>query len=162
MGKKTVDPIEKGIETFKDILKRCNVTKVYQENGKLMTDDQGFTLLILPDKMLWENLLLKKVLKDVEPVTSEQSQYFSYAVEDNWIDVDIDEEFLKGKMLEIKINDFEYMVNLNRDLMALKLRKAEYNNISYKIYLGKINILALKKRFESEYGFSIIRLFKIV
>ena len=162
MGKKTVDPIEKGIATFKDILKRCNVTKVYQENGKLMTDDQGFTLLILPDKTLWENLLLKKVLKDVEPVTSEQSQYFSYAAEDNWIDVDIDEEFLKGKMLEIKINDFEYMVNLNRDLMALKLRKAEYNHISYKIYLGKINILALKKRFESEYGFSIIRLFKIV
>lgn len=128
----------------------------------MISEDQGFVLLILPDKTLWENLLLKKVLTDIEPVTSEQSQYFSYAAEDNWIDIDIDDEFLKGKMLEIKINNFEYMVNLNRDLMALKLRKAEYNHISYKIYLGKVNILALKKRFESEYGFSIIRLFKIV
>ena len=162
MGKKTVDPVEKGINTFTDIMKRCNVDKVYQENGMLLSDNQEFKLLIIPDKSLWDKILEKNILNNIENATQELSKYFYYADDENWIDVEIDDDFLKGRMIEIKIDSYEYFINLNRDLMALKLKKAEYNNVSYKIYLGKVNILALRKRFDSEYGFNIIRLFKIV
>ena len=162
MGKKTVDPIEKGISIFTDIMKRCDIHNVYQENGKLLSDNQDFKILVIPDKSLWEIILEKNLLPIIENMPSELCKYFSYADEENWIPIEIDDEFLKGRMIEIKIDSYEYFVNLNRDLMALKLKKAEYNNISYKIYLGKVNILALRKRFDSEYGFSIIRLFKIV
>ena len=93
--------------------------------------------------------------------------------DDSWINIDISNELFTGKIFEIQLDSKKYKISINRDLMPMKLKKAEYNDVAYKIYL-KPFVLGIRKRFEYEYkeketdeniskcNISIIRLFQII
>lgn len=176
MGKKKLPSIEDALESFKNVMTRSSLSNYVYVNSKMLTrTPKGYSVLVIPDQALWNKIVedesLKPNLKEFDPNNPEdikQQGLFSYGDDlssKDWIEADPDILF-KGKVFKIKIHGFEYEIPINRDLLPLKLRKAEYNDISYKVFTSPNIVLALKKRFDFKDvdggGFSIMRMFKVL
>jgi hypothetical protein len=177
MAKKSVPSIEDAIKSFKEVMQRASLSNYYYVGNVLISKNtNGNNILIVPDQALWNNLIENKELKDEynlkEPdlTNCEESTIPSWVeyvadLKTDWFPIDMDADLYTGKVFKIKINNYEYKISINRDLMPMKLKKAEYENISYKVFNGTLKILAIKKRFENVvegYGFTIVRLFQII
>ncbi len=83
-----------------------------------------------------------------------------------WVSISMEEDLVSGKVFKITINKkFGYDIPVNKDILPLKLKKAEYDNISYRVFVSPMLLLGIRKRFESKLpkcGFSLTRLFQIV
>lgn len=154
---------DKAIELFHSILSRLEAKELYEYNHMWLIRIDNYQCIIIPDQSLYNELIVDNEFKEkLKPCDVENSRLFSYTIPKNWIPLDVSEEHFKGKEFNITIDGFKYDIPLNRDLMMVKLRKAEFTNISYQIYKEKHLVLGIKKRFDSEYGFDMIRLFQIV
>ena len=185
MAKKKLPGIEAVVKLFKDVMQRASLSSYYHVNGIMLsknTDDH--TILIVPDISLWNKLIEDSELSIQElditkPDQAKEQLLFQYGEsisEGTWDVIDLSEDLYSGKLFKISIKDHEYQIALNRDLMPLKLKKAEYDNVSYRIFstYKKSLILAIKKRFEIPIvnqedienpiscGFTVLRLFHIL
>ena len=176
MAKKKLPSIEDALESFRNVMTRSSLSSyVYVDYKLLSKSPKGYSILIIPDQELWNQILNDEEFKSnmtelnpEDPDTEAQKELFIYGEDqtsDGWIEAD-PEILFKGKVFKIKIHGFEYEIPINRDLLPLKLRKAEYNNISYRVFTSPNVVLALRKRFDFKDvdggGFTIMRMFKVL
>lgn len=181
MAKKKEPTVDDALKSFKDIMNRAELSKFIYVNNKMISQNKaGKSILIIVNQILWSKLIddpeFKANIKELDLSKESESKLqplFKYGdeLEDGWINVDTDIIY-KGDIFEVKINGFDYKLPIHRNLIPLKLRKAEYNNIKYKVFLNP-NTLGIKKKFEfpikekdtdiiNDYGFTIMRLLKII
>lgn len=154
---------DKAVELFHSVIHRMGATKLYEYNRMWLIQLEEYRCLVIPDEALYNELMASDEFKEkIKPCSIENSRIFSYTDKQNWVSIDMSEEHFKGKEFNITIDGFSYDIPLNRDLMMVKLRKAEFSNISYQVYKEKHLVLGIKKRFDSAYGFDMIRLFQVV
>ncbi len=175
MGKKKKPSIDDALKLFKDVIKRSSLTKIYYLNNKMLSRNQkGKLILILPEKDLWEKIKedeeLKTQMTELNILDKDQyslQEFFQYGddLTKDWFEIDT-ETLYKGSIYHLLVNGFDYKIPVNRDLLPLKLKKAEYSHISYKVIINP-TMLLLKKKFETEVpeiecNFTVMRLFKIL
>lgn len=177
MAAKKIPSLEDALKSFKNVMERAFLNEYIYMNKTLISKSNGkkeFYVLIIPEQELWNKIVEDPELdvKELDVNNPEQQlllQKISYAdsLDDiGWVEIDID-KFYKGDIINIRPEGFEYNIPINKSLLPLKLRKAEYNNLSYRIFKGNNNtsIIALKKKFESKVegcNYTLIRLFQIV
>lgn len=159
------------VKYYDDVMTRASASGYCYVNHVILANTKSKSMLIIPENNLWNDLINRNSgeLRELDLNNHEDAskKYIFQFAEDllsGWIDID-PEIFSKGKILKISYKDLEYPIPINKDLLPLKLRKAEWNNISYKIFTQKNLVLGLKKRFESTlegYGFTIMNLYKIL
>lgn len=166
MAKTKVESVEKSLERFKDIKERCKVKQLIQLNNLLMgMNEKEVTIIFKLDSDLM-NVIDKSDIIPIDLNNPDHSIYNEYSnyTDDPLIDIDT-ESLFKGDILDIKINNFEYPVSISKDSFPFKLKKAEYNEIGYKIYNSPKHVLSLSKKFIStldNHSFTLYRLFQIV
>lgn len=176
MAKKKIPSIEDALKIFKDVMQRASLTSYqYVNNIMLSKNPGGNTIVIIPEQELWLKIIddeeMKPVLKELDisdPEQNDKMQVLQYAKDldgEPWIDID-PEVLFKGKIFKISLKGFDYEVPINKGLLPLKLRKAEYNNIKYRVFTNPNLVLSLKKQFDfpaiEHCGFTIIRMFQVI
>ena len=177
MAQKKVPSSEDAIKFFKEVMHRASLSNYYYVDSIILSkNNSSNNILIIPDKPLWDKLIEDEDWKKennfkepdiTNPEESNLPSWIEYGreLELDWIHINLDADLYTGKVFKIKINDYEYKISINRDLMPMKLKKSEYEGIRYKVFLKPLHILAIKKRFENVvdgYGFTIVRLFQII
>lgn len=175
MASKKVPSVEDALKIFKDVMLRALLTDyLYVNKSMLSKNPKDHSILIIPDQTLWVKIIeddeLKSHIQELDindPEQYKSLQLFEYGNQldgDVWVDID-PEILFKGKVFKISMKGFDYEVPINRALLPLKLRKAEYNNISYRVFTKPSLMLVLKKRFDfplEDCGFTIMRMFKVI
>lgn len=174
MAQKKVPSVDDALKIFKDVTLRASLSDyLYVNNSLISMNPKGNSIILVPDQVLWSHIIddeeLKNHLKELDitdPDQLEKSKLIPYATDfknDSWVEVDTDTLF-SGKLFNINVDGFEYKISINKGLMPLKLRKAEYNNITYRVFPD--SILSLRKRFDfpaiEECGFSMVRMFQMI
>lgn len=173
MAKKKIPDSQSALETFKQVIERANLSNYYSVNNILLSNpDDSYRILIVPDVALWNMILDTDSINHSElditdPVQYSEQQWFNYVSDINnemWMPIEVTEDLFSGKVFEITIKDHCYTIPINKELLPLKLRKAEYTDISYRVFTKPNLILGIQKRFKTfaDYDFSIIRLFRII
>lgn len=187
MAKKKIPTLDDAIKAFKDVTTRASLSSYYHVNQILLSNNaDGNKILVIPDGALMGGLTedpeIKMEALDIGiPEQYELNKWFKYGKDlesEGWLPIDVTEELFSGKIFKVKIAQYEYSVPINRELLPLKLKKAEYDGISYRIFGTYKNIgggvvaaepiiMGIKKRFEgpaevNDAGFSMIRLFQVV
>lgn len=174
MGKKNEPSIETSIKCFKDIIARMGLTDGLYQNHTIISKVPKIGMVgITVDDALWNHIIddesIKGMIKEVDPTNKETIAMIS--IIDNagdWLPVDANEIY-SGKVIPITIAGFEYDILVNKDMLPIKLKKAEVSDISYQIVnsgeiLANSKILKFRKTFvgsvESS-SFSVMRLFII-
>lgn len=174
MARKIKPSLEEAINLFEDSMQRCTLIDYLHVNRTLISKTKNDnSVLVIPDQSLWEGLLEKSNVKDhFKPLDlnrpdhqqiSSICKYGNDLANEAWVDAD-SELLYKGKVIKIKVDGLDYSIDINKNLIPLKLKKAEFNNIAYRVFLDD-RMFVLKKRFDyalEDLGFTIIRLFKIV
>lgn len=175
MGKKKEPTLQDGLKIFKDVMTRASLSDyTYVNRVMLSKSPKGHTILIIPDVGLWNLILddpdIRPHLRslDINDANDRATQplfAFGESIDGpEWID--IDPEILRaGKVINITIDGFEYEPVISRECLPVKLRKAEYNEITYRVFLTPSYVLALKKHFSFQVeggSFTMMRLFKIL
>lgn len=173
MAKKKEPSIDEALNIFLDVMQRASLFDYVHVNSDIISENpKGNSIIIPVEQTLWEELLKKKEFTDhlqELPLSDERTSLLTYIDNiDNeklWNNVDIN-EFFDGKIIHIKVASFEYDIPLNKNALPIRLKKTEFNNISYRVFIDKHVVLALKKKFVYEgienCNFSMIRLFKVV
>lgn len=174
MAKKKVPSVDDAITIFKNAMLRASLSDyLYVNNNLISSNDKGNTIIVIPDQTLWLRIIddvdMKDHLSELDinkKGDREKMKLLQYAGDfdnDAWVEIDNDVLF-SGKLFNINVEGLEYEVPINKGLIPLKLRKAEYNNIKYRIFPD--SILSLKKRFDfpaiENCGFSIVRMFQLI
>lgn len=177
MAKKKEPSLADSLNNFKDTMLRASLSDYVYVNKNLITvHPKGYSVIVIPDQDLWTTIIddeeMKKDITEANlnnPDDSELADLIKYCNDlDSPLWIELDPEVLyKGKIIRVKVHDnFEYDIPINRDLLPLKLKKAEYNNISYRIFMDDESpVLCIRKKFEyplENGGFAMIRVFSII
>jgi len=184
MAKKKIPVVADAVKALMDILDRAFVSSYLSVNNIMLFEDKnGISILVVPDQTLATEVFKSYEIDGREldlsnPAEIEHQWKFQYGedLKENWIPIDVTDDLFNGKLFKITVKDTEYNITINKELMPVKLKKAEYKDISYRTfgtrsrkmdsYIEKTPlILAIKKRFDSpveDCGFTMIRLFQIV
>lgn len=173
MAKKKESSIGDAINIFEDVMTRSSLSDYIHVNRTILSkSDKGYSVIIVIDQSLWNALLEKEEFKEklkefnISDNENIDTKIFTYGDDINnnlWIDVDL-ESLYAGKVVKINIDNLEYDITIHKNVIPLKLKKGEFNNIKYRVFTNDMT-LALSKRFEyplEDLGFTIIRLFKII
>lgn len=179
MGKKKEPSMADATNQIKDVMNRASLSNYFFVNTKIISKGPKGSVIVVPDKELWVSMINDKEISDKMKeldLKKPEDGYFidiaSYAEDINdksWVEIDPEAMYM-GKIIKIRVHEnFEYDVPINKDLLPLKLKKAEFNNITYKIFINEGKELSLslgiKKYFDyplPESGFYIMRLFKVL
>ena len=173
MAKKNKSSLEDAINIFQDAMQRASLSDYINVNRTLLSkNNNDNSVIIIIDQTLWNALIeipeIKNNVRELDITKSEESSMVPICTQcndssDSWIEIDC-EELYSGKVIKIKVEGFEYDISINKALIPLKLKKSEFNNVSYRIFPDTMTF-ALKKRFEyplEDHGFEVIRIFQIV
>lgn len=170
MAQKKEPSIQDAVEYFKNIIDRIGVTEFIYQNRTLLCTNGKCSIIINIDQLLWNQLIddesFKSKLFEVNPIDKDKVNMLTLGDESgSWIDIDID-EFITGKLINITIEGYDYNIAICKDLLPIKLKKAEFNNISYQISTIKMGnvvnkILKLRKTFpgivdDTSFGIMIV------
>ncbi len=176
MAKKKVITGEDALKLFKDLTERMCLSDYYNVNSVLLSeitkDNNVWRVLLVPDQKLWElvvdsNALMYRELNILNPNEKDLQQWVRYGNDlnnDMWMRIENPLELFQGNVIKINISNRDYSIPITRELLPVKLKKAEYDDIYYRIFIDPFLVLAIRKRFEilPEFGFDLIRLFRIV
>jgi hypothetical protein len=171
MAKKTITP-EMELKTAIESILNGSGSVYFNVNGILLSKNKlDRIVIVVPDKLLLEGLIEDKTI-NIEELTIDH-QYFKYynnlfkygegIDSDDWISLQSDELYA-GNTIDINIKDYECPIQINKDLLPIKLKKSEYENIFYRIFMDPL-IIGLRKDFKSineGYSFSMLTLFRII
>jgi len=154
------------------MLRRAALSVYYIVDRVMISRDSGGNAtVIVPDKDLLGLLVTDSDfdIREYDPLdrsTVGLKKIFPYGNrldEGGWYPLTDNNDFYDGKVIRIQINDSIYPVLINRELLPVKLKKAEFVDIDYRIFLEP-PILGIRKRFQvlENYGFTLMRLFKII
>jgi hypothetical protein len=174
VGKKKVPTVDDCVKNFRDVMERASLSPYNHVNGIVLNKNlNNHRILLVPDKLLWDRLVddirikIKEFdLFNVDEKSESQWAIFGEDLVNSWIPIEVKEDLYNGKLFKIKIKDYEYKISVNRDFMPMKLKKAEYDNVSYRVfYQNNKLVLGIKKRFDAvipDYGFTMMRLFEVI
>jgi hypothetical protein len=181
MAKKVLGPTN-ALEQFREMTLRASLSLYYNVAGVLVSRSsvKDNVVVAVPDQALLKLLFADEDIKiedfdfnddDLRSLTP-LFDYGTKVNEDGWLPLAETEDFYHGKLIEIKIEGHDFPVLITKDLLPLKLKKAEFNDVSYRVFIPpKIGntkavtpVLGIKKRFQlvEEHGFTLMRLFQIV
>ena len=171
MAKKVIVP-QDAIEQWKETTLRASLVSYYNVDGILVSNnDDGKLILVVPDKPLLELLLDDKetIIQDYDLLnkdTRELGKWFGYGKDMDdvtWLPISDPEKFYNGSTVEIQIDTHEFPILISKELLPFKLKKAEFTEISYRVFVDP-PVLGIRKRFEilPDYGFTMIRLFQVI
>ncbi len=148
MGKKKEPSIQDSLKTFLDVMQRMDLKNIMYQNNILIgnTIKNGNAVGITMDSQLWQLVRDSKKIEMIplDPTDKHYCGLFSLMENDNgWFDIDID-DFSAGKIISIPVNDHNWTVSINKDVIPLRLKKAEMNGIAYQI-VSKTGVLAGNK-----------------
>lgn len=175
MGTKKVAGPGDVIIEFKSVMQRAAISDYKSVDRYMISKTEKCTVVVVPDVELWPFILedqeLKEHMKPLDlndPADAELGSITKYAADidlDGWVEPNL-EDLFAGKPLKMTIDGFSYELSYSKDMLPLKLRKAEQNQIAYRVYLGQNPSVAIKKRFVvknlDQYGFTMIRVFQII
>lgn len=169
MAAKKIPSIDDALDNFKNVMKRASLEEyLYMDRIMLSKNKKDQSILIIPEFQLWNKITDDKELiehiKGID-VNSPDKGIFNYGEDliNGWLDID-PMVIYNGSVFKINIDSFVYEFLINKNMIPLKLRKAEVNNISYKVFVTT-HVLAIKKKFEFPVeggSFSIMRLMQIL
>ena len=171
MAKKKLSSMDDAVKLFKDVMQRASLESYHHVNRIMLSkNEEGNRILVIPEQGLWDTLIGSLEIKELDisiPEQSDEVKWFEYGedLENNWFPIDMGEDLFNGKIFKVLVKGHEYHIPINKELMPMKLKKAEYDNLSYRIFNKPLLILAIKKRFEPivpDSGFTIIRLFQVI
>lgn len=176
MAGKKIPSMDDSLKIFKDALTRATLTDFYSDGNRLIgyTADH-VTIIISIDLDLLSKVSnddddLKEHIKPIDLTDKDQydmARLLTVADDldsDAWVEPDIDKLY-NSKIVRIEVAGFDYDVAIHKSFLPLKLKKAEFNDIKYRIFANPSLILAIKKRFDTKVengSFSMIRVFQIV
>lgn len=162
----------KAIDYFKEIMfNRYGISSFIHENGIMYSLTNGVTILTIPEQILWDEIIEDEELKSMmTPLNPEDSNFklvqemMRYADDidgNSWFGLDADKLF-NNNVINIDVLTYGYSVPISRGLFP-KMRKAEYSQFSYRIFLEPRTVLALKKKWKAPTTcFTTIRPFLLV
>ncbi len=169
MATKKIPSINDALDNFKNVMKRASLEEyLYMNRIMLSKNKKDQSILIIPEFQLWDKITDDKELfehiKEID-VNSPDKELFNYGEDltNGWLDID-PMVIYNGSVFKINIDSFVYEFLINKNMIPLKLKKAEVNNISYKVFVTT-HVLAIKKKFEFPVeggSFSIMRLMQIL
>lgn len=174
MAGKKKPSIQNGLKTYKDVITRAGLNEFYNNENVLCSKNKNDnTIITIPDIGLWNLILEDPDYKDkIHPLNDDNikemqienlSLYTCDLNGESWISLNTDDLYA-GKVIKIYLDFFDYEIPITRDCLPLKLKKSEHNHIDYRIWRNP-EVLGIKKYFPfeiEEYGFNIMRLFKII
>lgn len=173
MAGKKQPSIQDALKYFQEVMLRASLSNYTHVNRIMCSKNpKEKTILIIPEIGLWNSILDSEMKEKIKELDSKDKNYnetnnvihYGETINDDWFDIDT-ETLYQGKIVKIKIDGYEYDFSINRDCLPLKLKKAEYNEIKYKVFTLPYHVLAIKKYFPfpiSDYGFTMMRLFQII
>lgn len=171
MAGKKIPSSKDAIKYYDEVMTRASASGYCFVNKKIICKSKSRSVLIIPDNLLWDELInrnqgeLRELdLNNKDDFDKRHIFQFGEDLDLGWIDID-PEVFSKGKIMKISYKNLEYDIPINKDLLPLKLRKSEWNNICYKIFISPNLVLGIKKRFDfplENYGFTIMTLYQIL
>ena len=170
MGKKIITA-EHETKTAEETILRGSASIYYNVNGILLSKNKlDGILVVVPNKPLLEKLLENKNI-NIEELLMDNLDFkyfnglFKYGEDlddDRWIL--LPDNFCEGHKVEIILKDYDFPVDISNSLLPVKLKKSEFGDITYRIFIDPL-VIGLKKKFKSineGYGFSMLRLFRVV
>lgn len=175
MASKREPNISESLEIFKDVCNRSLLEDFIFMNHTMISINtkEKYSVVLSIDKDLWNAIIddkdLKSHIREYDPTIDgdDIKNLFSYMEDinnDGWINLDCDQLYA-GKVMKIDINGIEYDIPVCKNLIPLKLKKNEFNNIKYKIIKRDQIALVLNKLFGyplENSSFSISRIFYIL
>jgi hypothetical protein len=171
LPKKTIIP-QNALDQFKEMTQRASISLYYHASGVLVgKPPKEHVTVVVPDPALFTLILADKEietkpfdLKDEDLSALRPCFWYGGRVrEEDWFSLTKDDKFFTGKLIEITIRGHDFPVLISKELLPVKLKKAEFTDIEYRVFSGPA-IMAIKKRFEllADHGFTFMRLFQII
>ena len=173
MAKKKEPSLEEAIKVFMDVITRSSLTEFFYINNTLISKNpKGNSVVLLLEQSLWngiiDNIEIKDKLHELDsnnPNHQDDIKLSKYTDIENatWIDID-SEQLYSGKVVKLNVEGLEYELSVNKNLIPLKLKKNEFNDISYTVIPSDMTFI-LRKKFNyplEDHGFTIMRIFKIL
>lgn len=154
------------------MVERSKLTDCRNANGVIIgVTPEKKKVLMVPDTKLLTLLLEldgdnKVTAYDIEEKsTGEYRSWFDYGLrltEPGWLEID-GEKLGAGETITIQLADDQPSVYLSKDSLPLKLKKAEFTGLSYRVFPAE-KVVGIRKRFEnlSDHGFELIQLYQII
>lgn len=173
MAKKIITPEIEAKLALEKILSGSS-SIYYNVNGILLSRTAiDRVLMVVPDKPLLTVLLSNEEI-NIEEMDSNHEYYkylhglFKYGENldsEDWIELD-SEILYSGEIIKIKLKDHKHPVEITKVLLPVKLKKAEYVNIYYRVIVeDSATIVILRKDFKSfneGYSYSTLTPFRLI
>lgn len=169
MATKKIPSMEDALNIFKDVMNRASLKEfVYSNRVMISKNPKRQSVIIIPELGLWEKMTTDtEFMKNVKEIGINDPDkgllLYGEKLDDGWMEVDT-QTIMGGSVFKITVESLVYELLINKNMIPLKLKKSEANNISYKVFSSS-SILALKKVFDSPVdggSFTIMRLMQIL
>ena len=169
MATKKIPSMEDALATFKDVMARASLKEfMYSNRVMISKNPKGQSVIVVPDHELWVKITddqeFMKNVKEID-INDPDKDLLLYGekLDGTWLEVDT-QSVMAGLIFKVTVDSLMYELLINKNMIPLKLKKAEANNISYRVFSSP-DVLALKKLFESPVeggSFTIMRLMQIL
>ena len=167
MATKKLPSMEDAVTNFKQVMTRASL-KDYSYVNRIMLskNPKGQSILIVPEQGLWDKLVTDKDFMSNMSESTSNVDIFKYGEEidsGTWIEVD-PQVLYNGSVFKISIDNLTYELLINKNMIPVKLKKAEANDIWYRVFLNP-SVLVIKKKltFNVDGGsFVMLRMMKIL
>lgn len=157
---------------WQEIIDRANLTELRNVNGVVigLTAEMKKTLLV-PEPGLLTLLLADDAHSKLVPFDRDEATtvdylpWFDYGLrlsEPGWFELE-GEKFYAGETITVQLGEDAPKAYLSKDSLPLKLRKAEFVGLSYRVFSAE-KVVGIRKHFDTlpEHGFDLLRLFQII
>ena len=161
---KVIEPSD-ALNQLIDVVNRMGTTSIECKDNVLIchVKNDKIVMIIVDDKLM-ELVKESENIDTSTELSKSNERWFQYRdLGDDWIDLTTDDKLYTGKHFEITPDGYEFPIIITKDIMPIRLKKAEYKMIDYKIF-NDPKVFAIRKRFQllDDYGFTILRLLKII
>lgn len=166
--------IQDAVESFKAVIARVKATGFERNNRVLFVhSDKCNNMILVPDVELWTALSedpdIKDITVELNPAIDHdrlrmEMMSFGEKMDEEWIDIK-DEDMTNDHMLAIKVEGFDYDIEINNNIFPLRFKKAEAGGIAYRIFNQPFHSFVIRKKMETPVeggSFYIARVFRII
>lgn len=168
--------ISDAVAEFISIMDRCQFISFKYENRIIYTTNpkkKNTNTVFIPDEALWlaltENENFMKKCKELDPTNANdriilERLSFTKDMDTNWIEID-NNSMANDDRIYIKLDGFEYKIEINKTIWPLRFKKNEFGNFSYRIFNKPFPAFAIRKKFISNIeggSFYMLRIFQII
>lgn len=166
--------IEDAVNNFFDVIGRCGFSVFRRYDRVLHSKSKKNTgTFFIVEQNLWnvvsEDQDFNEITREFNPLIDADrlildKMIFTNDMVEGWVPIP-DDDMASDKRIFIKLDNFEYEIEINKTLWPIRFRKAENNNFSYKIFKVPFNAFAIRKKFEGvgdETSFYMMRVFRII